>query len=116
MFKPGKVTLNGKKIKVVPSKNKKFPATKGWFIFTYKTWTYYIRKTKLGFQTFKINKKGKVVKGTGGREIIIFKKLLLGAYHLVYLNYFGSKRSRCFAYSIRIFFTSHAQTIYVLIL
>ena len=69
VFKPGKVTLNGKTIKVVPSKNKKFPVTKGWFIFTYKTWTYYIRKTKVGFQTFRINKKGKIVKGSNYSQI-----------------------------------------------
>ena len=68
VFKTGKVTLNGKTIKVVPSKNKKYPSTKGWFIFTYKTWTYYIRKTKLGFTTFRMNKQGKIVKGTGGKN------------------------------------------------
>ena len=65
VFTTRKVVLNGKPIKVVPSKNKKYPATKGWFVFTYKTWSYYIRKTKIGIWTFRMNKKGKIVRGTG---------------------------------------------------
>ena len=59
-FKPGKVTLNTKSIKVVQSKNKKYPSTQGWLTFTFKTWTYYIRKTKIGISTIRINKKGKI--------------------------------------------------------
>ena len=66
IFKPGKVTLNGMTINVTPSKNEKYPASQGWFIFIYKTWTYYIRKTKIGFVTFRMNKKGTIIKGTGG--------------------------------------------------
>ena len=67
VFKPGKVTLNGKTIKVSPSTNKKYPSTQGWFIFIYKGWTYYIRKYKSKIVTFRMDKKGKVVKGTGGK-------------------------------------------------
>ena len=84
VFKTGKVTLNGKTIKVVPSKNKKYPSTKGWFIFTYKTWTYYIRKTKLGFTTFRMNKQGKIVKGTGGKNTQKFQVHL--PFSLIWLN------------------------------
>ena len=67
MVKPGKVTLNGKKIKVVPAKKA------GWFTFTFKTFTYYIRITKTGFKTFRVSKKGKKVpgKGVGGKWIFI---------------------------------------------
>ena len=66
VFKPGKVTLNGKTIRVVPSKNNKYPSRLGWFVFTYKGLTYYIRKYKTHIYTFRMNK-GKIVKGTGGR-------------------------------------------------
>merc|ERR1712072_476985 len=69
IFKPGKITLNGKTIKVFPSKNKRYPASQGWFIFIYKTWTYYIRRTRIGFVTFRMNSKGKIVKGTGVKPV-----------------------------------------------
>ena len=69
VFKPGKITLNGKKIKVVPSKNKRYPATKGWVVFKFKNLTYYIRKTKIGVKIFRLNKKGKKVVGKGVKGV-----------------------------------------------
>ena len=65
IFKPGRVTLNGKTIKVVPSNNKKYPSRQGWFIFIYKRLTYYIRRYKTKIYTFTMDKKGRIMKGTG---------------------------------------------------
>merc|ERR1711962_333561 len=64
VFKSGSMTLNGKIIRVLASRNRKYPASQGWFTFGWGGWTYYIRKTSRGFQTFRM--KGKtIVKGTG---------------------------------------------------
>merc|ERR1712180_476548 len=67
VFKPGKVTLNGKSIRVVPSKNKKYSVKLGWFTFVYRGWTYYIRKYRNRIYTFRMDKKGRITKGSVGK-------------------------------------------------
>merc|ERR1712142_126896 len=64
-------TLNGKSIKVTASTNKKYPASQGWFVFVFHGWTYYIRKTKTGLYTFRMNSKGTIVKGAGGSSTTV---------------------------------------------
>ena len=64
VFRPGRVTLNGRIIKVTPSRNKRYPYTKGWFIYSYGGWTYYIRRYgRRGIYIFRMNKRGKIIRG-----------------------------------------------------
>ena len=64
LFTRGRVTLNKKVIKVTPSRNKRYPFSQGWFIYYYRGWTYYIRRSgRSRIYIFRMNKGGKVVKG-----------------------------------------------------
>ena len=64
LFRRGGVTFNGKVINVRPSKNKRYPFSQGWFIYYYRGWTYYIRRSgRSRIYIFRMNKGGKVVKG-----------------------------------------------------
>ena len=68
IFKPGRVTLNGRRIRVSPSKNKNYPYSMHWLQFQSGRWRYFIRKTRSSFYTLRINRRGKVQKGSGSKH------------------------------------------------
>ena len=112
-------------VKLVPSKNKQFPASKGYFTFTIKGWTYYIlfaptgikvtarrgRKIVRTFVTRKIKKIIKPVKKASSKQFILHVLIPnqslpnLCPSHLLLQNYrairWGKKRDKI---SIRNFF------------
>ena len=65
-IKPGKVTLDGIPVKTKKSVHKKFPSTHGWVTFKYKGLNYFMRRTSNGFLILRIDRRGKVVKGSAG--------------------------------------------------
>ena len=64
LFRGGRVTLNGRTIKVTPSKGNRYPFTQGWFIYYYKDWTYYLRMSgRRRISIIRMNRIGNVFKG-----------------------------------------------------
>ena len=70
VFTPGIATISGMPIKVTPSINRKYSFRLGWFMFSYKGWTYFIKMSG-GKRVYvlRINKRGKVTKGRAGKGL-----------------------------------------------